>query len=189
MEAAGTHSTAGFVLTGGRSSRMGRDKALLEIGGTTLVARIAGRVFLAAGNATLIGEPAKYAALGFPALPDLVENAGPIGGVFTALVATQAEWNLIVACDMPAVTGEFLRSLLDAAIAGGHACLVPETSAGLHPLCAVYHRRTLPAVRDAIDHKCFKMQEFLKKIQATAWPVSDVAALANANTPAEWAAR
>jgi molybdenum cofactor guanylyltransferase len=190
----GPRSTAGFVLTGGRSSRMGRDKALLEIEGATLAGRIAARVRDAAGNATLIGGPGlgaaeKYASLGFPVLADLVEDAGPLGGILTALTSTHAGWNLIVACDMPAVTTEFLSGLLQAAIAGDHACLAPETPDGIHPLCAVYHRRALPAVRHAIDHKCFKMQDFLKTIGAVSWPVADAAILQNANTPAEWAAR
>ena len=192
------------MLTGGRSSRMGRDKALLEFDGATLVERIAARVRDAAGNVTLIGVPGigvpglgvpgigvseKYAALGLPVLADLIEHAGPLGGILTALASSQADWNLIVACDMPAVTAEFLNGLLEAAVAGDHACLAPETRDGIHPLCAVYHRRALPAVRDAIDHKCFKMQDFLKSIRAASWPIADAAMLQNVNTPAEWTAR
>jgi len=139
---------------------------------------------------TLIGAPEKYSGLGLPTLADLVENAGPLGGILTALACPQAaSWNLIVACDMPAVTQEFLTSLLNSAIAGNYTCLAPATANGIHPVCAVYHLRALPAVKDAIDHKCFKMRDFLKRIQAVSWPVANPAILQNANTPAQWTAR
>ena len=115
-------STAGFVLTGGRSSRMGRDKALLPIEGSLLVERTAERVRAAAGSVTLIGAPARYAHLGLPVLPDLVEDGGPGGpicGLHTALKTTRADWNLVVACDMPGLTAGFLSDLLAAAKATG----------------------------------------------------------------------
>jgi molybdopterin-guanine dinucleotide biosynthesis protein A len=78
---------------------------------------------------------------------------------------------------------------LDAARASGSACLVPESASGLHPLCAVYHRRARAAVASAIAHKYFKMHDLLKTIGATAWPVADASHLENVNTPLEWGAR
>src|SRR5512143_2118542 len=142
-------STAGFVLTGGRSSRMGRDKPLLSIHGSLLIERTAEVVRAAAGNVTLIGAPERYAHLGLPVLPDLVGNCGPICGLHTALKTTGADWNLVVACDMPGLTAAFLSDLLAAAKQLGCACLVPQTVSGIHRLCAVYHRRAGDAVEFA----------------------------------------
>jgi molybdopterin-guanine dinucleotide biosynthesis protein A len=181
--------TAGFVLTGGHSTRMGRDKALLPMEGTSLVERTARLVRAAAGGVTLIGAPERYAALGLPVVADLVPNIGPLGGLHTALTITRAEWNLVVACDMPGLTEEFLRGLLAAARATGAVCLVPETMAGMHPLCAVYQRRAEAAVASAIAHKRFKMHDLLKTLGAAAWPVADASLLENVNTPVEWGAR
>jgi molybdenum cofactor guanylyltransferase len=185
-------STAGFVLTGGRSSRMGRDKALLPIEGSLLVERTAERVRAAAGNVTLIGAPGRYAHLGLPVLPDLVEDGGqggPICGLHTALKTTRADWNLVVACDMPGLTTPFLSDLLAAAKQMECTCLAPKTDSGLHPLCAVYHRRAGNAVEFAIQHKSFKMHDLLKSLGAVTWPVSDASLLENVNTPLEWGAR
>src|SRR5579862_7372387 len=92
---------AGFVLVGGLSARMDSDKALLGVGGSTLVDQIASRVRAAAGNVTLIGPPENYASSGYNVIADRVTGCGPLGGVFTALSVTTAEWNLIVACDLP----------------------------------------------------------------------------------------
>ncbi len=182
-------TSAGFVLSGGRSSRMGRDKALLPIEGSVLVERTAVRVRAAAGSVTLIGAPERYGHLGLPVAADLIENCGPIGGLYTALKKTRADWNLLVACDMPGLTVEFLRELLDVARQCGSTCLVPQTESGLHPLCAVYHRRAEGAVASAIEHKRFKMHDLLEVLEAQSFPVAEAAMLENVNTPVEWGAR
>jgi molybdopterin-guanine dinucleotide biosynthesis protein A len=180
---------AGFVLVGGRSSRMGRDKALLRLGDSTLVELVAARVRAAAGNVTLIGPSERYGGLGYPVVGDLVEACGPLGGVYTALSITSADWNLVVACDMPSLTVEFLEDLLAAAEVVGPDCLVPQTSSGLEPLCAVYHRRCLAAAKAAILHKVFKMHDFISGLRCETRPLSDPSPLENINTPEEWSAR
>ena len=179
----------GFVLAGGRSSRMGRDKALLPLDGSTLLEQVAARVRAAAGSVTLIGPPERYSSLGLPVAADLIEDCGPIGGVYTALKISSAPWNLIVACDMPAVTTGFLAGLLEAARGADADCLVPETDRGLHPLCAVYHRRAVTALQHAIRHKSFKMHDLLRSLRTVAWPVDDPSLLENVNTLVEWGAR
>lgn len=187
--AAAGNTRAGYVLAGGRSSRMGRDKALLPIGGTTLLDRIAHRVELAAGNVTIIAPPERYPDSRFRVVADLRENCGPLGGLCRALSITGAEWNLIVACDMPALTVEFLEQLFHAAESGDADAVVPETEAGLDPLCAVYHRRLLPQAVRALDHKIFKMHDFVSTLRIRRWPVLNAALLENVNTPAGWSAR
>lgn len=168
---------------------MGRDKALLEWHGRMVVEKIAAEVRAAAGSATLVGPPEKYWHLGLPVIGDKIENCGPIGGLYTALSLTDADWNLLIASDMPNIRREFLVELFEAAEGSGADCVVPETVGDLHPLCAVYHRRGAWAAKFAIDHKRFKMHDFLSTIHMARWPVSDAFFLSNANTPAEWTAR
>ena len=178
---------AGFVLTGGASRRMGRDKALLRgPGGVPLAAQIAESVREAAGSVVLIGPPERYTHLGFPVLADRVLECGPLGGVYTALCATSADWNLIVACDMPNLTATLLRGLLDAAEASTADCVVPEDAHGMHPLCAVYHRRCLPAVESAISHNQLKMHNLVTSLRFEKWIAPEALALANVNTPEAW---
>lgn len=188
---------SGFVLVGGASRRMGRDKALLPLNGMSMVEVIASKVRAAAGSVTLIGPVQKYANLGLPIVPDAIENCGPIGGLYTALRQTSAEWNLLVACDMPELTEAFLKQLLAAAEASDAAsdidCLVPEIDGKIHPLCAVYHRRLVSAAEAAIHRKVFKMQDFISTLRTSRWPVPDPflkdGPLHNINTPLEWSTR
>jgi molybdopterin-guanine dinucleotide biosynthesis protein A len=168
---------------------MGQDKALLPLGGATMVEQIAAAVRGAAGNVTILGPVERYAHLGFPVVPDKIENCGPIGGLFTALSITKTDWNLFVACDMPHVTAAFLSQLIEAAEAADADCLVPETAGKLDPLCAVYHARVAAAAESAIHRKLFKMQDFISILRTSRWPVPDARPLSNVNTPAEWTAR
>src|SRR5262249_27638991 len=152
---------AGFVLAGGRSSRMGRDKALLPSGDRTLIEQIAAQVHAAAGQVTLIRPPERYRCLGYPVAAARVANLGTPGGLCTAPSVTEADWTLVVACDMPGLTADFLRTLLDAAESSAADCVAPKTAQGLEPLCAVYHRRCLAAAEQAILRNMFKMQDFI----------------------------
>jgi molybdenum cofactor guanylyltransferase len=168
---------------------MGRDKAMLPLGEGTLAGSIAGRVSEASGNVTLIGPPDRYGGLGYRVIPDLIPDAGPLGGVYTALTDSQADWNLIVACDMPDVTAGLFEELFRAAEGSAADCVVPGKSGQLHPLCAVYHRRCRLQAADAIRRNSKKMHDFVSHLHTVVWTPDDFAPLANINTLAEWSAR
>ncbi|HWR51400.1 MAG TPA: molybdenum cofactor guanylyltransferase [Bryobacteraceae bacterium] len=181
-------SRAGFVLAGGASSRMGRDKALLPWLGSTLVEVVAARVFEAAGSVTLVGPPDRYSDIPIAMVPDLRPGLGPLAGIETALEQTAADWNLILACDMPAVTTAFLRELLDRAERLNPDCLAPIVPSGrLQPLCAVYHRRCLEPFRAALDSGTRSITDALGTIAVLRHPVDTETLFANLNTPADLA--
>jgi len=187
---------AGYVLVGGRSSRMGSDKALLPYGEATLVEHVAAEVLAAAGSVTLVGDRTRYRHLGFDVISDRLAGNGPLGGV-AAAVSASPEWALVVACDMPAVTSDLLSRLLKAAEGLAAApermqrsveCVVPEIETGPEPLCALYHRRALPLLDSFLDHKFLKMKEVVRSLQAHFVPVSDSRWFRNVNTPEEFQA-
>jgi len=178
---------AGFVLAGGRSSRMGRDKALLRHLGVPLVVRAAAAVASAVGSVTILGDPAFYGRFGWPVLPDEQPDLGPIGGLRTALEHTKAEWNLLVACDMPELSADLLRELIRRTHRCRSLCIAPLTEAGFEPLCAVYRRTALHEVRKAIADGRLKMRDLLRSLDAAPVAGVDPARFRNINTPAEWA--
>ncbi len=183
----GSMVRAGFVLVGGKSSRMGRDKALLQYAGTPLVRQIAQAVFVAAGSISLVGSPERYGFLGFPVIPDRIPDRGPLSGIEAALSASASEWNLIVACDMPQVSAPFLGELLDRAAASEADCVLPQGPSGMpEPLCAAYHARCLPAISAALLGGVRKVTDALTGLRVSYWPVSESHAFRNVNTPQDW---
>jgi molybdopterin-guanine dinucleotide biosynthesis protein A len=180
---------AGFVLAGGSSSRMGRDKALLPLGGRTLLEHVAAQVRAAAGSVTVVGPPERYGRLGLTVVPDVIAGCGPLGGILTALTRSPAEWNLIVACDLPGVTTARLRNLLGAAEQTEADCLMPVGAGGRpEPLCAVWRRTCLPAVQRAVREGRYKVTEALTALMVAPYWVAEPGWLVNVNTPEDWAA-
>jgi molybdenum cofactor guanylyltransferase len=178
---------SGFVLAGGASSRMGRDKALLAFGETTLVEHVAGAVRDAVGSVILIGDPDRYGALGYPVYRDIVPDCGPLGGIYTALSIAPTDWNLVVACDMPGISASALRGLIEPEAGPGRCSVMAAGPGGdPEPLCAVYHRNCQPVLDRAIREKRFKMRDLVVELQTELRPIEG-AVLANVNTPGEWA--
>lgn len=162
-------SKAGFVLVGGSSRRMGGAKALLEFEGTPLASRIAEHVRSAAGSATLVGDPQFYGALRWPVIADQIAGRGPISGLHAALTYTVADWNLIVACDLPFVTADFLSFLIERA-AGTQAVVPVAVNGSFEPLVAVYHRECLAAVDQSLQSRQYSLQKLvagLRRIEVT----------------------
>ena len=183
--------TAGFVLVGGHSSRMGQDKALLSWQALPLVAQIAQSVIEAAGSVTLVGAPDRYEGLNFPRISDVYTERGPLGGIEAALGSTRArELNLIVACDLPdlALLGvPLLRSLLAEAERSNRLCIAAEDPDGqFHPLCAVYRVDSLSIIRDCLRLRMLRLSDLVKRLGGGTVRVSSP--LANVNTPEEWMA-
>ena len=190
MRAPGCVPAAGFVLAGGRSTRMGTDKAMLSRDGRTLLEQAATQVEKAAGTAVIIGDPIRYGQFRWPVIQDRLPGRGPLGGIVTALEITTSSWNLITACDMPRLDSGFLAALLReaAALPPGFDCLVPLSPSGPEPLCSVYHRQSLPALRDALEHNILKMRRALDSLAVQYHSVPDMDRFLNINTPGDWLA-
>jgi molybdopterin-guanine dinucleotide biosynthesis protein A len=166
---------------------MGQDKASLPFQGKTLVEHVAAAVVEAAGPVTLVGAPERYQGFDLPRIADTRAGWGPLAGIHTALSASHADWNLIVACDMPGVGGTFLQSLMAAAESCAADCLVPVGPSGrLEPLCAGYHLRCLGPIGAALDRGVRKVTDGLAGLRIAEWNVAESRWFSNVNTPEEW---
>lgn len=162
---------------------MGSDKAFLKIDGTPLAARVAREIGKVCGSVALLGDPARYGSLGLPVLPDEFAGEGPLAGIETALRCTAVDWNLIVACDMPALEAAVPEALFAAAEAGVSNGAIPRHRDGkIEPLCAVYHRRCHVAVRRALEAGVRKVTDVLQTLELTYVAVESGAPFANLNT-------
>ena len=137
-----------FILAGGASLRMGEAKGLLEFAGVPLLVRTALLLETLVPIVTVVGSPERYGSLGLRVIADLdFECAdgsgrvqGPLAGIASALIETDTIWNLILACDLPYLTTEWLDWLLARAMDSSRQIVMPRTSRGLEPLAALYRR-------------------------------------------------
>ena len=157
---------AGYVLVGGKSSRLGTDKALLDFEGKPLAARVAEVVRAAAGRVTIVGPLEKYGHLGLRVIPDPLEDFGPLAGVLAALEDSESLWNLVTACDMPYLDAAFLNFLFEEARAAGADVLLPVDAQGNpQPLCAIYSLEARPAIRHRVEQGVHKITRALEGLR------------------------
>ena len=139
----------GVILVGGKSRRMGRDKALLEFHGRPLFEQVLELFRESFAHVLLAGDRGeRFESYGLPLLPDLVPGSS-LGGIYTALAAAQTEWIFVASCDLPFPSRTILAhlcSLRDACDA-----VVPKTEHGYEPLFALYSRRCLEPVKELLD--------------------------------------
>ena len=138
---------AAFILAGGKSSRMGSDKALLSLGGQTLLDRSCALVRTVTQHVRIVGPRNRY---GTDAVEDVYAERGPLGGIHAALTVSSSELNLVLSVDTPFLTPEFLMYLVAEAEKAHTTVTVPFVEDKFQPLCAVYRREFLPLAESAL---------------------------------------
>jgi len=135
----GVNRLTGFVLAGGKSSRMGSDKAFLSWGQETLLSNALKLAANVAASVRIVGDAKRFASHN-SVVEDVYRDRGPLGGIHAALSSTTTELNLILAVDLPLVKPRFLHYLVSQADENGAMVTVPRAGNGWQPLCAVYRR-------------------------------------------------
>ena len=184
----------GAVLAGGRSRRMGIDKASLEIGGQTL-ARLAVDALRAAGlDVALVlraEQPVPLTAHTVEVVRDEVQDAGPLGGLHALLGWLPLEWALVTPCDQPFLAPNLLRELLAQPREDVDA-IIGQPNELVEPLPGLYRRTCLPAAQQALDRGCHSLQDLLLALRVRHVPVAalrreddQLRSYVNVNTPAD----
>jgi molybdopterin-guanine dinucleotide biosynthesis protein A len=128
-----------FILAGGKSTRMGTEKAFLEFAGTTLLDRTLDIARQVIDDVRIVGRAERFAIYG-PIVYDVYPDRGPLGGIHAALRSSTTTLNLVLAVDMPFIEARFLRYLVEQARANVAAVTVPFAAGRFQTLCAVYRR-------------------------------------------------
>ena len=188
-----TLEVSAAILAGGRARRFGgADKAALVVGGARIIDHQLEALAGVADDVRIVSnDRARYAALPIPVIADAIAGAGALGGLYSALLDARHDRVLILACDLPFVSGALLRRLVaeGAAAGGGVDAIVPRSTRGLEPLCALYHRRAAAAARARIERGDLKVVGLLDDLTVLELgpeklaPYDRGSLFANVNTP------
>jgi molybdenum cofactor guanylyltransferase len=176
-----------FILAGGQSSRMGRDKALLPFDGRPLVEHMVHLLRVLHLEPRICGsrpDLTRFAQF----VPDNVAQAGPLAGVEAALTVSDSDLNLFIPVDLPGLPAGFLGWLMARSETSHAVATIPHYAARPQPLCAVYSRRLLDGLRRSLATGNFKIMTAIREAaQALAEPIDefDVESVA-ATGPALW---
>jgi molybdopterin-guanine dinucleotide biosynthesis protein A len=148
---------SGYVLAGGKSSRMGRDKALLELAGKPLVLRAVEKLRRVCAEVSIVGNRAELEAYA-PLVRDLHEGCGPLGGIEAALLHSAKDWNLFMAVDMPFLPVGFLNAWVRRVTGDASARVALFTVTGRpQPALCLLHKDVAPFVSGAVTRDEFKL--------------------------------
>ncbi len=190
---------AGYVLAGGASARFGRDKALVQFGSTSLLLHITQLLGSCTDSVTVVAARGKYTDLGIELIDDRWPGEGPLGGIITALQHTSnsgghCEWNLILSCDLPFLTREWLEFLVTRTRTSSAQVILPHSAHGSEPLCACYRTEAAASLLSVFDSGVRKVTAALQQLPTevldeSAWKRFDSAGRLfwNMNTAADFA--
>jgi molybdopterin-guanine dinucleotide biosynthesis protein A len=192
MENALVPDVAAFVLAGGKSTRMGRDKAFVDYDGRTLLARMLDLARSVTADVRIVGSREKFASYA-AVVEDAFRDCGPLGGIEAALRASSSELNLILASDMPFVSREFLQYLIDQARMAPEADVVVPLADGLRqPLCAVYRVEFAAVAENSLRVGQYRIDRLFERVRTRVLEPEELAAAGfspaifrNLNTPEE----
>ncbi len=176
----------GIILAGGKSRRMGTDKALIQFRDKSLIENAIGLVQPLCSTILISSNNPAIEKFGFPVIPDEVTNCGPIGGLYSTLKKTASEWNFVISVDCPFVSPEFVEFLMSNIIEKD--CLIPKHIAGIEPLVALYHKKSLSFMEKAMQNKEYKVQKLIaglntEFIDVEEWLVKKPELFRNLNRP------
>ena len=159
----------GIILAGGKSSRLGRDKASVDVGGQRIIDRVIGALQSSCDEVLIIGDrPERQNELSLPKCiqyrSDDLKGRGSIGGLYTGLKASDTLWSLVVACDMPFISRELIRFMLSIISKNRCDAIVPVINGRYQPTHALYNSTCIPFIEKNISSGNFRMDSYFDEI-------------------------
>jgi len=155
----------GILLAGGQSTRMGTDKALLQIHGKTLLENAIEICRTVCGDILISSNNPEHEKYGHQIIPDEIKNCGPLGGIYSCLKKSETEWNFVLSIDAAFVPVSFVQFLISET--GNFDAVVPVHQNGKEPLVAMYHKNCIPEIMKQIELKDFKMHRLFNFLNIT----------------------
>lgn len=154
-----------FILVGGRSSRMGFDKATVKISHQTFVERITEQLKVCVEEIVLVSSEKGYSEFGLPVIYDIIPNKGPLGAIYSALTYSKTDNNLIISCDVPFVNTAILKRLMAETTAKDEVVQLASAKKTM-PLVATYKKHLAPHFQQHLKDNKLKLQKLISDLQS-----------------------
>lgn len=153
----------GIILAGGKSSRMGQDKALIALNGKPMIAHVFAALSQECDQIIVASNNPTHAKFGTACVKDVFENSGPLGGIHAGLLAAKNDCALVLSCDTPFITNVLLQRLWKCYKGN---VVVARCNGKKHPLVGVYPKSIVPELESALTAGQFRATDFLKQVDA-----------------------
>jgi molybdopterin-guanine dinucleotide biosynthesis protein A len=196
MPSSETREVTGIILAGGKSRRLGRDKALLELGGRSLLSLVVAKLRSLCTEVVIAGGLGTYDQVpGVRLVADIHPGHGALGGIHAGLQASHTEYGLVVGCDMPFLNRNLLSYMI------GHTertcraadVIIPRLNGFTEPLHAVYSRRCLGPIEEVLAHGGGRIITFFSQVRVIYIEEAELnrfdpqrRSFFNVNTPSDW---
>ena len=164
-------NTNGYILAGGKSSRMGTDKGLLLIEGKAMIEYVIEQMQPIFDKLVIVSNNPEYEKFGLKVIPDLIKDIGPAGGIYTALNHSDSQLNFMVSCDMPFVTKEAIEFMITNS--NESQIVLLENLGKLEPLFGVYSKECEEKWLQLIQQGKFKLQDMVLHFKVKTIPVEN----------------
>lgn len=175
----------GIILSGGKSLRMGTDKGLIQFNEKPLIEYSISVLSELCEEIIICANKSGYEYLGYKIVPDIYPDCGPMGGLYSGLLTTKSEYNLVVPCDVPFITKELYIQLLEY-INNGTMAVIPSIKNEIQPLCGIYSIRCIPLLKSLLLQNKYKMLRAVQEMDAHIVPIKNNSEIfSNINTQGE----
>jgi molybdopterin-guanine dinucleotide biosynthesis protein A len=177
------------ILAGGRSKRLGVNKAFVQIGGQALIERVISRLRELSDDLIIVAnEPGLFQGLGARVTGDVFPGKASLGGIYSGLLVARHDYALVVGCDMPFLSRGLLRYMI--LVAPGYDAIVPFYDNYLEPLHTIYHKTSLEVMREMLEADRLRISELFGRQHIRQVTVEEIASFDpqrlsffNINTP------
>lgn len=155
-----------FILCGGKSLRMGTEKGMVHYNNKPFIQWVIDAVQPIVKNIFLVTDNEEYSKFGYPLVSDIHKNKGPVGGIYSALVRSESDSNLILSCDVPNISTSVLQNYLIDNLTGDEDVTFLSDDKNVYPLIAIYNKRVLPKFLKAINSDNLKLKIILRELES-----------------------
>lgn len=174
-----------IILAGGKSSRMGNDKGLSLLNNKPMVAYVIDTIRKITDDVIIVSNQEDYNNFGLPVYEDVIKEAGPLAGIYTGLLHSKNDKNIVVSCDVPFVSVELLNFLIKNS--EGFEVTIPVKDSKTHQVIGIYDKKCLAIFKKELDNNQRKMKVALEKVKLNILDANnfDEKEFINVNTPQE----